>query len=62
MLYIDPVACIQCRACVPVCPVEAIYDEPDLPQELANWVEINAERAAVLPTIEEKQTPLRGVG
>ncbi len=25
MLYIDPVVCIDCGACVPECPVEAIY-------------------------------------
>jgi ferredoxin len=59
MLYIDPVACIQCQACVPVCPVQAIYDEADLPAELAFWVEVNAERAANLPLVEEKQTPLK---
>ena len=25
MLYIDPVECIDCGACVPVCPVSAIF-------------------------------------
>ncbi|HYW97884.1 MAG TPA: 4Fe-4S binding protein, partial [Candidatus Elarobacter sp.] len=24
-LYIDPVECIDCGACVPVCPVSAIF-------------------------------------
>jgi ferredoxin len=59
MLYIDPVTCILCQACVPVCPVQAIYDEADLPPEWAHWVELNAERAPSLPVIEEKQTPLK---
>jgi ferredoxin len=59
MLYIDPEACILCQACVPVCPVHAIYDEADLPAEWAHWVGLNAERALTLPVIEEKQTPLR---
>lgn len=59
MLYIDPDNCIQCQACVPVCPVQAIFDEADLPPEYSNWVAINAERAALLPTVEEKQTPLK---
>jgi ferredoxin len=59
MLYIDPVSCILCQACIPVCPVQAIYDEVDLPPEMTRWVEINAERAAALPLIEDKQTPLK---
>jgi ferredoxin len=59
MLYIDPQACILCQACVPVCPVQAIYDEVDLPSEWAHLVALNAERAATLPVIEEKQTPLK---
>src|SRR5512147_208104 len=29
MLYIHPVECIDCGACVPACPVAAIYDSPD---------------------------------
>ena len=59
MVYIDPGACILCQACVPVCPVQAIYDEVDLPAEWSQWVAINAERAVTLPVIDEKQTPLK---
>ncbi len=33
MLYIHPEECIDCGACEPVCPVEAIYYEDDLPDE-----------------------------
>jgi ferredoxin len=29
MLYIHPEECIDCGACVPACPVAAIYDSPD---------------------------------
>ncbi len=32
-LYIQPDECIDCGACEPVCPVEAIYYEADLPDE-----------------------------
>jgi len=32
MLYIDPVECIDCGACVPVCPVSAIFALDDLPE------------------------------
>ena len=30
-LYIHPDECVDCGACEPVCPVEAIYYEDDLP-------------------------------
>jgi len=32
-LYIQPDECIDCGACEPVCPVQAIYYEDDLPSE-----------------------------
>ncbi len=41
-LYIDPSECIDCGACVPVCPVEAIFAEDDLPEKWQQFVEINA--------------------
>jgi ferredoxin len=43
MLYIDPEECIDCGACVPVCPVSAIFAEEDLPEEWLDFTEINAE-------------------
>ncbi len=41
MLYIDPVECIDCGACVPVCPVSAIFAESDLPDQWAEYAEVN---------------------
>jgi ferredoxin len=32
-LYIDPDTCIDCGACVPECPYEAIFPEEELPIE-----------------------------
>jgi ferredoxin len=32
--YIDPATCIDCGACVPECPYEAIYPEGELPTAL----------------------------
>ena len=58
MLYIDPEECIDCGACVPECPVEAIFPEEDVPAEKEAWTAINAERSANLPVITEKQDPL----
>jgi NAD-dependent dihydropyrimidine dehydrogenase PreA subunit len=43
MLYIQPDECIDCGACEPVCPVEAIYFENDLPPELMDWHRVNVE-------------------
>jgi ferredoxin len=43
MLYINPVECIDCGACVPVCPVSAIYAEGDLPDKWNDYQRLNAE-------------------
>lgn len=42
MLYIDPEVCIDCGACVAVCPVEAIYPDADVPEKWQHFAEINA--------------------
>lgn len=42
MLYIHPDECVDCGACEPVCPVEAIYYEDDLPDALQIYTEENA--------------------
>ena len=41
MLYIHPDECVDCGACEPVCPVEAIYYEDDTPEEWAEYYEAN---------------------
>ncbi len=41
-LYIDPEQCICCAACVPECPVEAIFDEDDVPLPSRASIEANA--------------------
>jgi ferredoxin len=48
MLYIDPADCIDCEACVPECPVEAIYAEGNVPSEWASFIQLNVERVAEL--------------
>ena len=58
MLYIDPVECIDCGACVSECPVEAIYQEDDVPDELFAFIELNAEMSQVTPSITEQKPPL----
>jgi len=43
MLYIQPDECVDCGACEPVCPVEAIYYEDDVPGQWQNYKKINTE-------------------
>ena len=43
MLYIHPDECVDCEACEPVCPVEAIYYETDLPAELDDYYTANVD-------------------
>ncbi|WP_368669066.1 ferredoxin [Micrococcus sp. GbtcB5] len=42
-LYIHPDECVDCGACEPVCPVEAIYYEDDLPDEWSDYSKANVE-------------------
>ena len=58
MLFIDPVHCIDCEACIPECPVEAIFYEDDVPEQWREYIKLNREMAAVCPAITEKKTPL----
>lgn len=60
MLYIDPEECIDCGACVPECPVEAIFDEAQLPDDQRQWLKINAEKSKNLPVINDTEEPLPG--
>ncbi len=43
MLYIHPDECVDCGACEPVCPVEAIFYEDDVPDEWKGFTPINSE-------------------
>ena len=66
MLYIDPVDCIDCLACTPECPVEAIFSDGQVPAKWTHYIQLNAERTAVLKAggrpITERKEPLEGVG
>ena len=64
-LYIDPEHCIDCEACVPECPVGAIFHESNVPEPWARFIQLNAERSAHLIAaggpITEKQEAKLGV-
>ena len=42
-LYIDAPNCICCGACVPVCPVSAIFVEEDLPEKWNHFAQVNSD-------------------
>jgi len=42
MLVIHPDECIHCGACEPECPVDAIFEDDDVPEKWKNYVELNA--------------------
>ena len=56
-LVIDPEECIDCTLCEPECPAEAIVAEDDLPEDQAQFLELNAELAKTWPVITEKKDP-----
>lgn len=43
MLYIHPDECIDCGACEPECPVNAIFPEEDVPENQKQYIAINKE-------------------
>jgi len=45
-LVIDPEECIDCAACVPECPTEAIFLDEDVPKKWTEYIEINERLAA----------------
>jgi NAD-dependent dihydropyrimidine dehydrogenase PreA subunit len=59
-LYIHPDECVDCGACEPVCPVEAIYYEDDLPEQLIPYLADN-ERFFAQP-LDGRQEPLGSPG
>ena len=43
-LYIHPEECIDCGACEPECPVQAIFAEDEVPDEYKDFIKKNYQR------------------
>jgi len=59
-LYINADTCIDCDACVPECPVEAIFPDSAVPEQYAHWTQINIDEAPKYPVISQKIPALHG--
>ena len=42
-LFIDPDQCIDCGLCEPECPVDAIFQEDEVPEPWKPYIQINAD-------------------
>jgi ferredoxin len=55
-LYIDPDDCIDCGACVPECPVEAIFQDGNVPAKWTAYIQLNADRVKGLKPLGARVT------
>jgi ferredoxin len=55
MLFINPDNCIDCGACEPECPADAIFFEDDVPDDRKEDIALNAEMSQVYPLITERE-------
>ena len=61
MLLIDPDECIDCSACVPECPWEAIFENDDVPDFFQADIELNAKimvESRIVPERSADETKL----
>ena len=56
-LVIDPDECIDCGACIPECPVEAIFPDTEVPEGEEAWIDRNADES-VDAEIAEGDSPI----
>ncbi len=42
-LYVSPTDCIDCGACIPVCPTNSIFALEDVPADYQSSIEVNAQ-------------------
>ena len=57
-LYIDPEECIDCNLCVSECPIDAIFEEDDLPEDQHHMIALNAKYSEKWPVLDHKKDPL----
>jgi ferredoxin len=55
MLVIHPDECIDCGACEPVCPTQAIFIADEVPDKWKEFIELNATLSKQWPNIPTKK-------
>ncbi len=41
-LYVEPDGCIDCGACIPVCPSNSVFPLEEVPADKQEFIELNA--------------------
>jgi ferredoxin len=59
-LFINPNSCIDCDACVPECPVNAIFPQDSVPAQYQHDIALNASECEKFPVIDMKERALEG--
>ena len=59
MLYIHPDECIDCEACVPECPVDAIFHEDNVPDEWKDYIQAERGKGAAMSADHGKERAAR---
>ena len=57
LLVIAPDECIDCGACTPECPVEAIFPEQELPRRWQAFVAINYAQSRGTAAVDARVAP-----
>lgn len=57
-VVIDPEVCIDCALCVHECPVHAIYESEDLPDDWLEYIELNETLSKEWPKITKPKDAL----
>lgn len=56
-VVINPDECIDCNACATECPVNAIYQDKDLPPDQRQFIEINRRFSRIWPPADAWSEP-----
>ena len=57
MLVINPEECIDCNLCVAQCPIDAIFEEDNLPKDQQHMIEINEKYSQIWPILDHTKPP-----